>query len=347
MPRCGADGRCACRPGWAGPECESLALGETPATGTVHGTNSSWTWGGSSVVDERGTHHLYFSFIEDGCGLLHYQTNSVVRHATAPSESGPWTVLSGPPALRPRPGHWDSGAIHGPTVLRDPKSGLYLLFFMGTTVNTPRPDCAADPAAAPMMNSSSRRVGLAWSRSVASGEEDWQRVAAADGPAEPLLPTTMTRTHSTRHARYFRRRFLHPIPLRLKAVPTHLHRCDSEPATRKVGQRRCEQCRSAGAGQWQCDARLPGGWRHDLCRRCWDWHGFRAVLVNSKSQCLRAPSLHSLLCHPPQLSVTSSVSALGTARMPANPVSMASCSVRRTVLSGTTISPIAFISSCT
>lgn len=174
---------CACRQGWHGRECETLRLGTSPRAASIHGTDaagsSAWTWGGSMAVDANGTHHLFFSFITHGCGLLHYQTNSVVKHAVAETADGPWRVLPHA-SLEPRAGFWDSGAIHGPSIAYDMSSQRWLLFFMGTTVTRPRPDCRADPTAAAFMNSSSRRIGLAWSASIAPGEERWQRVSTTN-----------------------------------------------------------------------------------------------------------------------------------------------------------------------
>jgi hypothetical protein len=63
-------------------------------------------------------HHMFFSEMTHGCGLLHYQTNSIVRHAVSSAGvSGPWRVLDAP-ALTPSndPNAWDSSAIHGPEV---------------------------------------------------------------------------------------------------------------------------------------------------------------------------------------------------------------------------------------
>ena len=100
-------GVCVCRKGWRGPRCESLDLGVSRSS--IHGENASWTWGGSPIVDEAGQHHLFFSYLTHGCGILHYQTNSIVRHAVAPGPAGPWRVLPGA-SLTPRPGRWDSGA---------------------------------------------------------------------------------------------------------------------------------------------------------------------------------------------------------------------------------------------
>ena len=174
-----ATGACLCRPGWKGEGCERLRLGAATPTASIHGERSAWTWGGSPFgPDANGTHHLLFSYITNGCGLLHYQTNSVVRHAVADDAAGPWRVLPGN-SLEPRSGFWDSGAIHGPTIVHDPTSQRFLLFYMGTTITgSPRPDCRANRQAPAVMNSSSRRIGLAWSRSITAGEEQWHRVGS-------------------------------------------------------------------------------------------------------------------------------------------------------------------------
>ena len=175
--------KCACRPEWYGSQCENLRMGISPRAASIHGVDgshsSAWTWGGSPAVDANGTHHLFFSFLTNGCGLLHYQTNSVVKHAVAKTAAGPWRVVG--VSLEPRTGLWDSGAIHGPSIAYDKASQRWLLFYMGTTVTRPRPDCRADPTAAAFMNSSSRRIGLAWSPSIAPGEERWQRVGNIAG----------------------------------------------------------------------------------------------------------------------------------------------------------------------
>ena len=96
---CGDGGVCICSPGWHGNECEVLNLGTSQSA--VHGTNGTWTWGGSVIRDEdTGLWHLFFSSMELGCGLLHYQTNSVVKHAVSESRDGP--VLSESRVASPR-----------------------------------------------------------------------------------------------------------------------------------------------------------------------------------------------------------------------------------------------------
>jgi hypothetical protein len=177
--------RCICDSGWGGEQCERLQLGIT--AGRVR-TNDSWTWGGSAIRAGDGRWHLFFSSMSDGCGLLHYQTNSVVRHAVSTNQTGPWRILDGAPSLSPRPQHWDSGAIHGPTVVKEPVSGRFLLYYMGVTIDRPRPDCRAHPDSMPLMNSSSRRIGLAWSHSIDEGRERWHRLGAGGQGSEAKAP---------------------------------------------------------------------------------------------------------------------------------------------------------------
>ena len=43
------------------------------------------------TVDGTGKWHLFYSLMVNACGLLHYQTNSVVKHAISDSGPlGPW-----------------------------------------------------------------------------------------------------------------------------------------------------------------------------------------------------------------------------------------------------------------
>tara|TARA_B110000208_G_scaffold1801_1_gene2372 strand:- start:1011 stop:2531 length:1521 start_codon:yes stop_codon:yes gene_type:complete len=189
---------CVCDPGWIGISCEELLLGDSVAV-ILDGNGStaslplplrrSWSWGGSPIRDARtGTWHLYFAWMEMKCGLLHYQTNSVVRHAISTSASpvGPWRLLS-VPALAPRKGNgvdpaaWDSGAIHGPEIAYDPTTKRYLLFYEATNHSSPMPDCRGSAQPPVVMVSSTRRIGLAWSVSIAEGEEEWHRLAYTAG----------------------------------------------------------------------------------------------------------------------------------------------------------------------
>ena len=234
---------CVCDPGWVGTRCGQLRLGAATALklgdglgddglaerGDVSGAENgaaahspsspsspqpplpsgaaprrAWTWGGSPVFDpSSGLYHVFYASMTRGCGLLHYHTNSIVRHAVSSTVAGPWRVLASP-ALTPRKDlsgagrdvYWDSGAIHGPEVQYDPSTGVWLLFYMGTRYAKASPDCRADPASAVIDVSPSRRVGLAWSRSIAEGEEHWTRVgtssraspgAEKEGEGQPIL----------------------------------------------------------------------------------------------------------------------------------------------------------------
>ena len=116
-----AAGACVCDPGWRGPSCLQVAI--TTSTAVVR--HSNWSWGGSPIFSHEPTFsreknkpgelHLFVSVMTEGCGLLHYQTNSVVQHVVSTrGPQGPFTWQG--TALAPRAGQWDSSAIHGPSV---------------------------------------------------------------------------------------------------------------------------------------------------------------------------------------------------------------------------------------
>eukprot|EP00040_Diaphanoeca_grandis_P043924 m.269506 g.269506 ORF g.269506 m.269506 type:complete len:408 (+) comp84705_c0_seq1:158-1381(+) len=179
------DGVCKCKPHWVGELCERLELQphtahviEPTASTTPIAISSSsqpWTWGGSPIFDATtSTYHMFYSSMTRGCGLLHYQTNSVVLHAVAKTPLGPW-MTQAQPALQPRPHHWDSGAIHGPEIHFDASTRVWLLFYMGTHFDGATPDCNANVSAPIIDVSSTRRIGLAWSASLESGKELWHR----------------------------------------------------------------------------------------------------------------------------------------------------------------------------
>lgn len=135
-------------------------------------TEGGWAWGGSPIVDDTGRWHLFYSFMVNACGLLHYQTNSIVRHAVSDDGPiGPWTTLG--VALGPQPGAWDSGGIHGPHVTRDAQNGDYVLFYEATTNSHPPLDCRRN-ASQPIVDlSATRRIGAA---SATSPFGPWMRL---------------------------------------------------------------------------------------------------------------------------------------------------------------------------
>jgi hypothetical protein len=167
-------GACRCDPGWRGETCSEVDLDySVPVV-----RQGNWSWGGSPILGPGGAVHLFVSVMAEGCGLLHYQTNSVVEHHVSESgAAGPFERRG--IALAPRPGHWDSGAIHGPSIHYDGSSGLYLLFHAGFTHPGPKPNCTQDPTFPVVMVSSTRRIGVAWSASL---DGPWERGDPILGP---------------------------------------------------------------------------------------------------------------------------------------------------------------------
>lgn len=198
---CRPDGTCECHPGWTGPRCGWVHWKDRSATPAFDST--SWTWGGSPLRDSDGVVHMFASEISDGCGILHYCSNSQVIHLTSASPLGPYTRHGVALAPRPPPA-WDSGATHGPTVHElpdgDANGARYAIFYMGAA-NTwdpaggRHPNCSVkvDPQSG---DRATRRVGIAtapslwgpWSRrssplfgpgSRSAGEWDWEDVSNA------------------------------------------------------------------------------------------------------------------------------------------------------------------------
>ena len=121
-------GACVCRVPFTGPTCATLALGASPVPGAGGYVNATaWSWGGTPIEDEHGVFHLFASQMSNGCGLLHYQTNSAVQHLTAQYALGPYFFRD--TALARRPGSWDAGTVHGPTIRYDASRKLYALFY--------------------------------------------------------------------------------------------------------------------------------------------------------------------------------------------------------------------------
>ena len=164
-------GACICDAGWTGERCEVLRLGVTIAA--LHPSPPSWSWGGSPILGNDKRWHLLHSFMVNDCGLLHYQTNSVVRHAVADSPSGPWSVTG--TALTQRPDAWDSGGIHAPQIRFDDTSSQYLLFYEATSWNGGPLDCRTNRSVPAVYISASRRIGVAYSSSPSG---PWRRLDA-------------------------------------------------------------------------------------------------------------------------------------------------------------------------
>ena len=117
---------CVCRHGWQGSTCAEVAF--SPSSARRAFPSSLWTWGGSTARDDDGVVHMFASEITNGCGILHYCSNSRIIHLTADDPLGPY-VRRGVALESRLPPAWDSGAVHGPTVHRLP-SGEWLLYYM-------------------------------------------------------------------------------------------------------------------------------------------------------------------------------------------------------------------------
>ena len=172
-------GHCSCKAGWSGDKCGLLKF--KPASGRVAYPTELWTWGGSPIVDDAGTFHLFSSEISENCGILHYCINSRVIHLTSPNATGPYTRRE--VALGPRADAWDNGAVHGISVHRLPNK-TYALFYMGSAdpwaKGAPKvhPNCtvgSGDTKANITTGShNGRRIGIALSESLAVGAA-WRR----------------------------------------------------------------------------------------------------------------------------------------------------------------------------
>ena len=154
--RCGAGGLCM------HGESVGSNSGAIPTTAIA-------TWGGSVVANaDYSEYHMYASMFQMNASLMgnspygqgaSWITNSDVVHAVSKSPEGPYRVAdialgprgkivrdsncsyqAGLPArvcpVRQANDFWDSATTHTPAVQRDPVSGMYLLYYMGTMMNT-------------------------------------------------------------------------------------------------------------------------------------------------------------------------------------------------------------------
>ena len=155
---CNGGGKCAakkceCSRGWAGEHCErinfgvayacgvgGLCLNHTHARASIgsaepnYSDNFTSTWGGDAVQADDGSYHMYAASFGKDEALGSWLANSRVVHAIAQRPQGPYKLVD--VALGPRePTAWDGFTQHNPAIQRDPVSGTYLLFYMGSTQN--------------------------------------------------------------------------------------------------------------------------------------------------------------------------------------------------------------------
>ncbi len=151
----------------------------TFASETVAGSGlrlPGWmTWGASVILGDDGQHHMFFSRWPEQLGHNAWVTSSEVAHAVASSPLGPWSVRG--VALPHRgPRFWDGQATHNPSVLRHPRTGEFVLFYIGMTYDS------APPSGGPFTNRTlyeaawnTKRVGVA---TAATPYGPWRRLDA-------------------------------------------------------------------------------------------------------------------------------------------------------------------------
>jgi len=118
-------GSCKCSSNWKGTSCSELNVGVTYKSGGYH-VPLHYSWGGSVINDGTGTYHMFASEFINECGLMSWETNSQVIHATSSKPQGPFVVKN----IALPTEH------HNPTIRRA-VDGTYLLFCIGENYDKP------------------------------------------------------------------------------------------------------------------------------------------------------------------------------------------------------------------
>eukprot|EP01060_Flectonema_neradi_P040512 TRINITY_DN924_c2_g1_i3.p1 TRINITY_DN924_c2_g1~~TRINITY_DN924_c2_g1_i3.p1 ORF type:complete len:408 (+),score=72.04 TRINITY_DN924_c2_g1_i3:65-1288(+) len=113
-------GKCECRSAWKGVNCSELALIPTPMDSGIHLEHNS-TWGGSVIKGSDGKYHMYAAYMELGCGLTSWRSNSIVVHAESNTSTGKFDIKD---TSLPAWSHNPSTAVTA--------DGTILLFHVGT-----------------------------------------------------------------------------------------------------------------------------------------------------------------------------------------------------------------------
>jgi hypothetical protein len=109
---------------------------------------------------------MYAASFGHDAGLGSWLSNSRVVHAVSDTPFGPYKLTD--VALGPTSSGWDALTQHNPAVQRDPITGTYLIYYMGSTDNGTVPTgggkCAVNPEKQSLCN---QRIGLATASSPA------------------------------------------------------------------------------------------------------------------------------------------------------------------------------------
>ena len=134
-------GRCVCRHQYTGNKCEAFAFAPVDAARssglrTINASTGEQTssWGGSVLLDEAGTYHMFAAEMTNSVGIKSWRSNSRVVHATAkPSAGGSWQFVRRDVA--------QPVFAHEPTVSRAP-TGEWVMFFTTDAGETPGRQCS-------------------------------------------------------------------------------------------------------------------------------------------------------------------------------------------------------------
>ena len=135
---CALNGECAghactCDPGWTGASCGQMRFGPLPQTETGYrpaATEGFGSWGGAPIKGPDGTFHLFVTLFTNTTVRTWYR-HSVIAHTTAATPLGPYAFQS--VIVRPSGSEteFDGTTAREPTVVRDARSGRFLLFYVG------------------------------------------------------------------------------------------------------------------------------------------------------------------------------------------------------------------------
>ena len=171
-------GACICEKGWTGTSCQRINFGKARRCGNggmclnhtqgsttsspVYTSTFTSTWGGETVQDDQGKWHLFAAAFDKDSALQDWLNQSRVVHSISSSAQGPYFLHD--IALGPRnQSNWDGVTQHNPAIVRDPASGTYLLYYMGSTIHTANDGGAAPPCPSPVQTACNQRIGLATS----------------------------------------------------------------------------------------------------------------------------------------------------------------------------------------